>query len=224
MKISTPAIVLKTTLFKESSLIARLFTLEKGKSSYVIKSAMRQKSPLKSIYQQINEIEVNYTHNSRRQLQPIYDSKLLNGWNSINFDLKKTMLCLSMIEIIDRGFDDGDKDTETYYLLKNVLHYFDLEQNDYNNAFYFFVLHFLKNTGYNIIEAKEHPIVKRYLSKDPKLLEQLKEIYISNFLEEKNKKHIFNYNKKIVANFMSDLIKYHLPDIKSFAVAKEIFQ
>ena len=31
-------------------------------------------------------------------------------------------------------------------------------------------------------------------------------------------------NKKIVANFMSDLIKYHLPDIKSFAVAKEIFQ
>ena len=86
MKISTPAIVLKTTLFKESSLIARLFTLEKGKSSYVIKSAMRQKSPLKSIYQQINEIEVNYTHNSRRQLQPIYDSKLLNGWNSINFD------------------------------------------------------------------------------------------------------------------------------------------
>ena len=99
-----------------------------------------------------------------------------------------------------------------------------MEHNNYNNAFYFFVLHFLKNTGYNIIEAKEHPIVKRYLSKDPKLLEQLKEIYISNFLEEKNKKHIFNYNKKIVANFMSDLIKYHLPDIKSFAVAKEIFQ
>ena len=89
MKVSTPAIVLKTTLFKESSLIARLFTLEKGKSSYVIKSAMSQKSPLKAIYQQINEIEVNYTHNNKRQLQPIYDSKLLNGWNSINFDLKK---------------------------------------------------------------------------------------------------------------------------------------
>ena len=49
-------------------------------------------------------------------------------------------------------------------------------------------------------------------------------IYISNFLEEKNKKYVFSYNKKIVANFMSDLIKYHLPDIKSFAVAKEIFQ
>jgi len=224
MKVSTPAIVLKTTLFKESSLIARLFTLEKGKNSYVIKSAMSQKSPLKSIYQQINEIEVNYTHNNKRQLQPIYDSKLLNGWNSINFDLKKMMLCLSIIEMIDRGFDEGDRDTETYYLLKNVLHYFDLEHKGYNDAFYFFVLHFLKNIGYNVIEAKEHPIVKSYLSQDQKLLQQLKEIYISNFLEEKNKKHIFNYNKKIMASFISDLIRYHLPDIKSFAVAKEIFQ
>ena len=224
MKVSTPAIVLKTTLFKESSLIARLFTLEKGKNSYVIKSAMSQKSPLKSIYQQINEIEVNYTHSNKRQLQPIYDSKLLNGWNSINFDLKKMMLCLSIIEMIDRGFDEGDRDTETYYLLKNVLHYFDLEHKGYNDAFYFFVLHFLKNIGYNVIEAKEHPIVKSYLSQDQKLLQQLKEIYISNFLEEKNKKHIFNYNKKIMASFISDLIRYHLPDIKSFAVAKEIFQ
>ncbi|GIT10158.1 MAG: hypothetical protein CM1200mP31_3270 [Candidatus Neomarinimicrobiota bacterium] len=61
----------------------------------------------------------------------------MNGWNSINFDLKKTLLCLSMIEMIDRGFDDGDKDTETYYLLKNVLHYFDLEQNDYNKHSFF---------------------------------------------------------------------------------------
>ena len=224
MKVSTPAIVLKTTLFKESSLIARLFTLEKGKSSYVIKSAMSQKSPLKAIYQQINEIEVNYTHSNKRQLQPIYDSKLLNGWNSINFDLKKIMLCLSIIEMIDRGFEEGDRDTETYYLLKNVLHYFDLEHKGYNDAFYFFVLHFLKNIGYNVIEAKEHPIVKSYLSQDQKLLQQLKEIYISNFLEEKNKKHIFNYNKKIMASFISDLIRYHLPDIKSFAVAKEIFQ
>jgi recombinational DNA repair protein (RecF pathway) len=51
MKISTPAFVLKTSIFKESSLIVRLFTLEKGKATYIIKAAMRQKSPNKAIYQ-----------------------------------------------------------------------------------------------------------------------------------------------------------------------------
>ena len=56
MKIKTNAFVLKTTLFKESSLIIRLFTREKGKSTYIIKAAMWQKSPNKAIYQQLNEV------------------------------------------------------------------------------------------------------------------------------------------------------------------------
>ena len=34
----------------------------------------------------------------------------------------------------------------------------------------------------------------------------------------------FDYNKKTMANFISDLMRYHLPDIKSFGVAKEIFR
>ena len=91
---------------------------------------MRQKSPLKSIYQQLNEIQVNYVHSSKRQLQPIYDSKILNNWDSISVDLKKTVLSLAIIEIIDKGFDDGDKDENTYYLLKDVLSYFDSENNN----------------------------------------------------------------------------------------------
>tara|TARA_B100002051_G_C16612353_1_gene573791 strand:- start:97 stop:771 length:675 start_codon:yes stop_codon:yes gene_type:complete len=224
MKISTPAIVLKTTLFKESSIIARLFTLEKGKNSYVIKSAMRQKSPLKSIYQQLNEIQVSYIHSNKRQLQPIYDSKILNNWDNIGSDLKKTVLSLSIIEIIDKGFDEGDKDRDTYYLLKDVLLYFDSENNNYNDAFYFFVLHLLKNIGYDIVAAKEHPIVKRHLLKEAKLLDYVEEIYESNFFRDKNSKTRFNYNKKIISSFISDLIKYHFPDLKSFNVAREVFR
>ena len=224
MKVSTPGIVLKTSLFKESSIIVRLFTLKRGKSSYVIKAAMRQKSPLKAIYQQMNEVEVNYVHSNKRQLQPIYDSKILNDWDGINTDLRKTILCLSMIEMIDKGFDETTSDQNTYYLIKNTLEYFDLAECGYNNAFYFFLMHFLKNTGYNIIDADEHPIVRRYIMKEPNLQDQLKEIYYSNFIDTKNIKIDFNYDKRTMANFISDLVKYHLPDIKSFSVAKEIFK
>jgi len=224
MRISTPGIVLKTSLFKESSIIVRLFTLKRGKSSYVIKAAMRQKSPLKAIYQQMNEVEVNYVHSNKRQLQPIYDSKVLNGWDNINTDLRKTVLCLSMLEMIDKGFDETTSDQNTYYLIKNILEYFDLADRGYNNAFYFFLMHFLKNTGYNIIDADEHPIVRRYAMKDPSLQEQLREIYYSDFINTKNINIDFIYDKKTMANFISDLVRYHLPDIKSLSVAKEIFK
>jgi len=224
MKISTPGIVLKTSLFKESSIIVRLFTLKRGKSSYVIKAAMRQKSPLKAIYQQMNEVEVNYVHNNKRQLQPIYDSKIINNWDNINTDLRKTILCLSMIEMIDKGFDETTSDQNTYYLIKNILEYFNVADYGYNNAFYFFLIHFLSNTGYSIIDADEHPIIKRYITKEPNLLDQLKEIYNSDFVDKKNTNIEFGYNKKTMANFISDLVRYHLPDIKSFSVAKEIFK
>ena len=85
-------------------------------------------------------------------------------------------------------------------------------------------MHFLKNTGYNIIDADEHPIVRRYTMKEPSLQDQLKEIYYSNFIDTKNINIDFSYNKRTMANFISDLVKYHLPDIKSFSVAKEIFK
>ena len=224
MRISTPGIVLKTSLFKESSIIVRLFTLKRGKSSYVIKAAMRQKSPLKAIYQQMNEVEVNYVHNNKRQLQPIYDSKTLNSWDGINKDLRKTVLCLSMIEMIDKGFDETTSDQNTYYLIRNTLEYFNRVNSGYNNAFYFFLIHFLKNTGYNIIDAEQHPIIRRYKTKEPNLTEQLKEIYFSDFIDKKSMNVEFDYNKKTMANFISDLMRYHLPDIKSFGVAKEIFR
>ena len=129
-----------------------------------------------------------------------------------------------MIEMIDKGFDETTSDQNTYYLIKNTLEYFDLAERGYNNAFYFFLMHFLKNTGYNIIDADEHPIVRRYIMKEPNLQDQLKEIYYSNFIDTKNIKIDFNYDKRTMANFISDLVKYHLPDIKSFSVAKEIFK
>ena len=94
----------------------------------------------------------------------------------------------------------------------------------YNDAFYFFLIHFLKNTGYNIIDADEHPIIKKYAQNEADLPNHLKKIYLSDFVDTKKMNVDFGYNKKIMANCISDLIRYHLPDIKSFNVAKEIFK
>ena len=32
-----------------------------------------------------------------------------------------------------------------------------------------------------------------------------------------------NYEKKIMTRFMSELVRYHFPDVKSFKVAKDLF-
>ena len=139
MKIKTHAFVLKTTLFKESSLIIRLFTREKGKSTYIIKAAMRQKSPNKAIYQQLNEVEIDYSHHPKKQIHPVYNTKLLSSWENICADLKKTVLCTSMLEIIDKNYDEEVPDSDTYDTLKSVMSYFNQNNLNLNNAFYYFI-------------------------------------------------------------------------------------
>ena len=223
MKISTPAFVLKTSIFKESSLIVRLFTREKGKSNYIIKAAMRQKSPNKAVYQQLNEIKIDYSHYPKRQIHPIYSSKTLNDWGGICKDLKKTVLCTTMIEIIDKSFDENIPDKQTYDILSAVMKYFNTNNQNLNNAFYYFIIHFLKNSGYDIINAKEHPIVKKFTQSYPKIPENLKMIFSSKFIFSKEENFDVDYDKKIMSKFISEIVNYHFSDVKSFSVAKDIF-
>ena len=223
MKIKTNAFVLKTTLFKESSLIIRLFTREKGKSTYIIKAAMRQKSPNKAIYQQLNEVEIDYSHHPKKQIHPVYNTKLLSSWENICADLKKTVLCTSMLEIIDKNYDEEIPDSDTYDTLKSVMSYFNQNNLNLNNAFYYFILHFLKNSGYDILSAKKHPTILRFQSKNPNILNDLNEIFELDFHNMKKSENVTNYDKKIMTRFMSELVKYHFPDVKSFKVAKDLF-
>ena len=223
MKISTTAFVLKTSIFKESSLIVRLFTLEKGKATYIIKAAMRQKSPNKAIYQQLYEVKIDYSHYPKRQIHPVYNSKILNDWTSICTDLKKTLLCTAMLEIIDKTFDENIPDKKTYKVLSMVMCYFEQNDKNLNNAFYFFLLHFLRNSGYDIINAKGHPLVKRFQQKNSAILSDLSNIFKSDFIINNKKNLTTSYDRKIMSQFIAELVRYHFPDLKSFSVAKDVF-
>lgn len=223
MKIKTHAFVLKTTIFKESSLIIRMFTREKGKSTYIVKAAMRQKSPNKAIYQQLNEIEIDYSHHPKKQIHPVYSVKLVEDWENICTDLKKTVLCTSMLEIIDKSYDEEIPDAETYDTLKQVMSYFDSNSSNLNNAFYYFILHFLKNSGYNILSAKKHPVILRFQQKNFNILNDLNLIFDLDLNEMNRQENNPKYEKKIMTRFMSELVRYHFPDVKSFKVAKDLF-
>jgi len=223
MKIKTQAFVLKTTIFKESSLIIRLFTREKGKSTYIVKAAMRQKSPNKAIYQQLNEVQIDYSHHPKKQIHPVYSVKLLEDWENICADLKKTVLCTSMLEIIDKSYDEEISDTETYDTLKQVMSYFDSNSSNLNNAFYYFILHFLKNSGYNILSAKKHPIIQRFQQKNSNILSDLNLIFDLDLNEMHKSEKTPKYEKKIMIRFMSELVRYHFPEVRSFKVAKDLF-
>ena len=68
-----------------------------------------------------------------------------------------------------------------------------------NNAFYYFVLHFLKNSGYDILNAKKHPIVVRFEQKNQNLLSDLNNIFNTDFSTANEIIKNLDYDKKIIS-------------------------
>ena len=60
MFISTDAIILKNTPYKETSLISRLFSKEQGKISVIFKGAKRNNNNISSIIELANVINITY--------------------------------------------------------------------------------------------------------------------------------------------------------------------
>ena len=74
------------------------------------------------------------------------------------------------------------------------------------------------------MNAKKHPTVLRFQQKNPNILEDLNSIFCLDLHSGDESFNDIKYEKKIMTQFMSELVKYHFPDIKSFKVAKDLFR
>ena len=63
----------------------------------------------------------------------------------------------------------------------------------------------------------------RFQQKNPNLLDDLNLIFDLDLNGMRKSKNMPNYERKIMTRFMSELVRYHFPDVKSFKVAKDLF-
>ena len=68
MIINTPAVVLKSFPYGETSIIARCYTKEQGKVSLIVKGARRKKSPLAAYFQPMNYLDISLLLSANTQL------------------------------------------------------------------------------------------------------------------------------------------------------------
>ena len=221
MKVRTRAIVLKTTPFQESSLIVKLFTREKGKDIFLVKGALRQKSPTKSFLQPGEEIEVEYSHVSSKKIFPVYTLRSTNDWKNAFSNIKTTMLLFCFIEILDKLYDDKEADKIIYDDLISSLLLINKSSKGINEIFYWFLFRSLKRAGYDLSEADDHPIFRGKTKDEIEVFKTLvKKINGVNSPEKILKtKQVFYQLKP----FIPGAISAHIGSLESVSVTKEIF-
>ena len=137
MIVNTPALVLKTFPYGETSLISRCFTEEKGKVSFIIKGAQTKKNFTAAYFQPLSYIQIIYNENEKRELQIVSKVNFVEIWLKIPSSLKKMTLLQSILEITDFTLEKNDPHPELFTLLIDIINYFEKDTVEPNLAFGF---------------------------------------------------------------------------------------
>ena len=228
MIIDTPAIVLKTFPYGETSLISRCFTKEKGKISFIIKGARSKKNLIAPYFQPLSFIQVIYNENEKRDLQIISKVYFIKIWLKISLSLKKMTLLQSILEITDFSLEINDPHPGLFESLINVIEFYESDSINSNLAFWIYESVVLSEMGFRIdleggeFESRGYDSLK---IEDEENCRYILQNLINKNYEKISFKNISPREKKLISNYLYNQLCYHIEGfgrLKSFKIAKNI--
>ena len=111
MKYSSRAIALSCIKYGENSIIAKIFTEEKGLQSFIVKRVRAKKAKKKlGFFQSLQLLTINATHLPKNNLQYISEIALEHTQITNGIDMKKNFLCIFVAEVISKVLLETEKD------------------------------------------------------------------------------------------------------------------
>ena len=182
MNWSDEGFLISKTRYNENSLIAELFTKDKGKISGIIFGGTSKK--IKNYLQVGNKLHVNYNSKNENRIG-YFKIEILNAYTPIFFDNYRKLLCIfSAFQLIKILTAESQKNLKIYGLIENF--YILLKKANWIRNYIFWELELFKVIGYDL-ELK-NLVKKELINNEVKyLVKSTKENKIvPNFLIDNN--------------------------------------
>ena len=140
MIIHSTAIVLRRFSYSDTSIIARCFTKEMGKISFIIRGAKRKKSPQSAFYEPMSHLDLVFSHNERRDLHIVSKASFASTYLNIHKDLKRIAYGMAIVELTEKTVIDEDPNKELFDELLKIIKVIDLEQMRLNLIYWYYQL------------------------------------------------------------------------------------
>lgn len=148
---TTEAIVLKTLSFRDTSLIATVYTKDFGKVQGLAKGikdrCARKDSRFFCYLEPLTLNKIVYYEKSHSGLHLLTQSDLLNQFQRIRQDLRKLAAASFMLELVHKGTQLEDINKGIFELLNNSLNFLCEEENNLSGIVLFFETEFLRLSG-----------------------------------------------------------------------------
>ena len=132
--------------YSENSLIAEIFTKDRGKISGIIFGGTSKK--IKNYLQIGNRLHINYSSKSENRIG-YFKVEILNAYSPLYFDHKQKLSCItSAINLIKILTADSQSNIKVYQLIENL--FFILDNKDWLKKYIFWELDLLKVLGYDL--------------------------------------------------------------------------
>lgn len=146
----TEAIILKKTVFSNTSLIVQLYTKDMGRMSGIIKGALSPKSKIGSKIDLINNVELVFYHKEERELQVVTQANLINHYPIIKESIDKIKYASAVCELLLNLTPPHEVSDKIYRGSVRILSLMNDKPNNELLLFTKYLLFFIKEIGFEI--------------------------------------------------------------------------
>ena len=226
MIVHTPAIVLKSFSYGDTSLIARCFSRDYGKINLIVKGARSKRSPKSAQFQPLSYVDVIYRNKPNRELQVLSKVNFREFWPRILQDLRSVTLSMAILEMTEKTLSEEDPHPGLFNTLADVLRSFNEKKADPNILFWFYECALLTHLGFrpNLDQQELPGIVLPDPNSGPNSGIILAGLLAEN-IHELPAELVTPEDRQIISNYLWILMRYHfdgLAKIRSIAVVRQI--
>tara|TARA_B110000908_G_C10243561_1_gene447488 strand:- start:1421 stop:2128 length:708 start_codon:yes stop_codon:yes gene_type:complete len=144
MLIKTEGIILKTTKFRETSLIVKAYTVSHGLLSFIINGVRTAKNTNKAVlFQPLNFLDLIVYYKENKGLLNLKEYKFNFLYQDIPFNIIKSSIAIFILEILEHTLSEEEENEELYDFIKNTLIKLDLGNNHIANFHLEFLIDFM---------------------------------------------------------------------------------
>jgi DNA repair protein RecO (recombination protein O) len=222
MLTKTKGIVLGFIRYKESSIIARIYTKDLGLRSYIVNGVRSIKTSKIAFFQPLTVLDLVVYEKEKTDIQRIAEMQIAYPFQSIPFKPYKISISFFLTELLGKSLKDETKNEELYDFLENSIKIFD-QLTFFANFHLQFLIQLSEFLGFAIHDSHElqsQLIHAGYKLFNPQYHDIINELIAGNYLSTVN---MNGHLRSEIADYLLKFYALHLENfgtIQSFEILK----
>jgi DNA repair protein RecO (recombination protein O) len=240
MLIKTRGIVFRSIKYSETSIIADIYTEEKGMRSYLINGVRSKRAKIKaSLLQVMSIVDMVAYDKNEKGLNRIKEMRSAYTYQHLPFDIRRSAVGLFIAEIARKTIREPEENERLFNFLFQSFHFLDTTENAIANVHLWFLLRLSAFLGFmpggqwtektpffdleeGIFETSPTSHVYFLKEAESKLIDRLLDLP----LEECHTLTITPQERKVLLRHLIDYYRLHIenmPGINAHLILEEVF-